>query len=110
VTITYRSSIPQQFTLIGRDPDGRQRSVTASKGSQDFYWNLRLQHPSGRNWQAQYRGGGVLDAMCELLNSKDAEFTADRARGDRPHEEPVDHNRSVEGTPAPIAAFAWRTK
>ena len=110
MTLTYRSSIPQSFTLIGRDPDGRQRSVTASKGSQDFYWNLHLRHPSGRNWQAQYRGEGVLDAMSELLNSKDAEFKLDKARGDRPHEEPLDRNRSVDGYAPPISAFIWKTR
>jgi hypothetical protein len=97
MVLRFKSSTPEQFTLIGRDSHGRERSVTATKHSNDFNWQMRLQHPSGENWQATYHGpGGILDAMSELMRSKDAQFVQDRARGDRPPQRPFDYNRRIE--------------
>jgi hypothetical protein len=112
--LTFRSSIPESFTITGRDPDGRTRTVIATKGANDFNWNMRLQHPSGENWNATYRApgggnGGILDAMSELMRSKDSEYKQDRARGDRPQQPKFDYNQSAEGH-APVTAFAWRTR
>src|ERR1700761_1161663 len=103
MALTFRSSIPESFTLVGTDSDGRQRRVTATKRSDQFYWDMRLDHPSGRNWQAQFSGPQILDAMSELMRSRDTEFKQDKARGDRPHTEPGDQSRSVDGF-APIMA------
>ena len=104
MALTFRSSIPESFALIGRDPDGRQRSVTATRPSNAFYWDLQLRHPSGQSWQAQYHGAGnagILDAMSELMRSKDAEFKQDKARNDRPPAEQRDHNRSITDAEIP---------
>ena len=101
MSLSYRSSTPQEFTIVGRDPDGRTRIATATRNTGDFNWNMNLQHPSGRNWQATYHGEAILDALGELLASKDIEFKQDKSRGDRPHTEPYDHNRQVD-TAAPI--------
>lgn len=102
MTLTYRSSIPQQFTITGRDPDGRTRTATATRASGEFNWNMRLQHPSGRHWEATYRGENILDALGELVSSKETEFKQDKGRGDRPHAETYDGNRRVENMPSPI--------
>jgi hypothetical protein len=109
MALTFRSSTPEKFELVGTDPAGRRRVVTATKTPGAFNWDLRLQHPSGRNWQATYHGAGVLDAMGELMNSKNAEFLQDKARGDRPHEERFDDNRSiVDGDIPPITPISRR--
>src|SRR5690242_12145742 len=107
MTLRFKSSTPESFTLIGRDQEGRERRVTATKRSQEFNWNLRLTHPSGENWPATFHGPNVLDAMAELMRSKDAQYLQDRARGDRPREEPFDHNRSADGV-APLVPIARR--
>jgi hypothetical protein len=96
MVITYRSTIPERFEISNVDQHGRKRSVTATKFSDDFSWNLRLQHPSGKHWDATYAGrAGILDAMGELLTSRDVEFVQDRDRGDRPPAEAPDRNRRV---------------
>jgi hypothetical protein len=73
MALTFRSSVNETFTLTGMDASGRKRIVTATKSPTDFHWQLRLTHPSGRNWPAQFHGGNVLDAMAELLTSRDIE-------------------------------------
>ena len=115
MALTYRSSIPESFTIIGTDADGRQRVATATRHSGDFNWRLNLRHPSGEFWEGSYRapGGsnaGVIDALGELMRQKDQAFKIDKARGDRPPPAPRDTSRSVDANVAPISAFAWRTK
>jgi hypothetical protein len=102
MSLTYRSSIPQQFVIQGRDPDGRVRTATATREPGAFNWDMRLQHPSGRHWEARFHGENVLDGLSELLVSKDAEFKQDKARNDRPHTEPYDSTRKIENMPSPI--------
>jgi hypothetical protein len=102
MSLTFRSSTPQQFTITGRDPDGRVRTATATREHGEFNWDMSLQHPSGRNWQAAYHGEAILDALGELIVSKDMEFKQDKARGDRPHtDQGYDHNRQIDSV-API--------
>lgn len=108
MVLTFRSSSPQKFEIIGTDPDGRRRVVTATKETRDFNWQLSLTHPSGRNWRGTYHGPGVLDAMASLLAAHDAEYVQDKARGDRRHEERFDYNRSVDGDVPPITPIARR--
>lgn len=108
MALNFRSSSPQRFEIIGVDPDGRTRKVTATKEPSAFNWEMRLQHPSGRNWQATYHGPAILDAMAELLASKDAEFKNDKGRGDRPHEERFDYSRSIDGDIPPITPISRR--
>jgi hypothetical protein len=110
MTLTFKSSTPETFVLAGWDAHGRQRRVTATRGERDFNWQLRLQHPSGENWPATYHGESILNAMSELMRSKDSEFKQAKARGDRPPPKPRDYNQPVDSTPAPISAFAWRTR
>jgi hypothetical protein len=109
MALTFRSSISETFTLTGMDTHGRKRAVTATKASNDFHWKLRLVHPSGRNWDASFHGPNVLDAMTELLTSKDIEFKQDGARGDRPPAEAFDGNVRVNDmTNAPIVPINRR--
>jgi hypothetical protein len=107
MSLTFRSSTPQEFTITGRDPDGRTRTATATRERGDFNWNMRLQHPSGRNWQATYHGENILDALGELIVSKNIEYVQDKARGDRPPSQPYDHNRQVDSV-APIIPIPSR--
>ena len=102
MTLTYRSSIPEEFKIVGRDTSGRERVAVATREPGAFNWNMRLQHPSGRHWEGTYRGEAIIDALGELLCSKDSEFKQDKGRGDRPHTEPYDSNRRIENMPAPI--------
>jgi hypothetical protein len=95
MALTFRSSIPETFTLTGVDTTGRKRTVTATRESGEFYWDMTLRHPSGQTWPARFHGPNVLDAMSELMTSRDAEFKQDGARGDRPPAQMPDHNRPV---------------
>jgi hypothetical protein len=119
MALTFRSSTPEQFHLVGIDEHGRRRDAVATKRPDGRSWDMKLTHPSGRNWQASYHGRrGVLDALGELLNSQDAEFVADRARGDRPHgdrmardtSQPVDEAGNVLGAEPAMNErdFRWR--
>src|SRR5207244_1312335 len=89
-------SLPEEFAVFGRDPDGRTRMATASRQRGDFAWKMKLEHPSGRNWDATYHGENVLDALGELLTSKEIEFRQAKGRGDRPQTQLHDHNRRVD--------------
>ncbi|MEH2547131.1 hypothetical protein V1283_003776 [Bradyrhizobium sp. AZCC 2262] len=107
MVLTFRSSIPQSFTITGRDADGRTRTAIATREHGDFNWNMRLRHPSGRSWDATYHGEAVLDALGELITSKDTEYKQDKGRGDRLPQQPYDHNRQV-GSVAPIIPIIRR--
>src|SRR3954447_8878171 len=96
MTLTFKSSLPQEFVICGRDDDGRTRMATASRESGDFNWKMRLEHPSGRNWEATYHGEAIVDALGELLASKEVEFKQAKGRGDRPQGQLHDHNRRVD--------------
>ncbi|MGJ4939298.1 hypothetical protein ACQR1W_01890 [Bradyrhizobium sp. HKCCYLS1011] len=103
MVLTFQSTIAESFELIGTDARGRRRIATASKAPQDFYWQLELRHPSGDRWEGRYHGNsGVLDALAELLNSRDQQFKQDAARGDRPRADLADPNRAVNEAVAPI--------
>ena|SRR5215475_9681620 len=113
--LKFKSSSPETFMLLGRDEHGRERIVTATKYADQFNWQLKLTHPSGQSWPGTFAapGGGnagIIDAMGDMMRSRDSEFVQDRARGDRPREQPRDNTRSVDGAPAPISAFSWRTR
>lgn len=96
MVLVFRSSLPEEFVVCGRDPDGRSRMATATRQSGAFNWELKLEHPSGRNWSGTYHGEAILDALSELLTSKEIEFRQARARGDRPEGQLYDHNRQVD--------------
>jgi hypothetical protein len=106
MALTFRSSTPETFHIIGREPNGAQRVATATRvdGSGNR-WNLQLQHPSGRSWKGDFHGANVIDALGELLNSKDVEYKQERSRGYRPEAPTRDNSVSVniDGTsPPPI--------
>jgi hypothetical protein len=96
VVLSYRSSTPEVFKIIGQDSDGSRRVAVATKipGSQER-WDLQLQHPSGRTWNGVFNGPNVLDALGQLVNDKDVEYKQERARGHRPEPEVRDMNRAL---------------
>ena len=99
MALTFRSSTPETFRIIGQDSDGGTRVAEATKvPGQTSRWDLRLTHQSGRNWQATFHGPNVLDALGELMNSKNSEFLQEKARGHRPEPQPYDHNRQLPET------------
>ncbi|WP_027578542.1 hypothetical protein [Bradyrhizobium sp. Ai1a-2] len=98
MALTFRSTIPERYEIIGTDIHGRRRNVVATKRDGDFNWSVRLQHPNGENWSQTYHGNQVLDVMANLLASRDMEFRQDRYNGDR-RTEIRDPNRPVyDGT------------
>jgi hypothetical protein len=106
MALTFRSSTPETFQIVGREPNGAQRVATATRvdGSGNR-WNMQLQHPSGRSWKGDFHGQNVLDGLAELLNSKDVEYRQERSRGYRPEAPTRDNSVSVniDGTsPPPI--------
>lgn len=68
-----------------------------------------LQHPSGRSWRGDFHGPNVLDALSELLNSKNVEYQQERSRGHKPPpSQLVDRNVKVENMPAPLTGYLPR--
>jgi hypothetical protein len=105
MVLTFRSTISETFKLIGEDSDGSRRVAIATKNpAHQRQWDLELTHPSGRNWQGTFHGPNVLDALSELLNSKDIEYKQERNRGHRPEPSQFDYNRRLpdDGNIAPI--------
>lgn len=97
MVLTFRSSIPEVFKIVGRDTDGRERVATATRqDSQQPRWSLKLTHPSGRTWDGDFHGPNVLDALGELLNSKETEYKQARAAGHRPDRMLRDPNVRVD--------------
>jgi hypothetical protein len=96
MVLTFKSTRPEKFELIGTDEHGRKRVCTAEKFPDDFSWKLQLRHPSGQTWEGAYAGRAVLDAMSEMLASRDPQYVQDRERGDRPPAgTATDRNRAV---------------
>lgn len=104
MVLTFRSSIPETFKVVGIDTDGRERAAVATRLPGGQRWELRLQHPSGRHWEGTFHGPNVLDALGELLNSKEVEYKQSKARGHKPEPNVYDGNRQV-GTVAPITGI-----
>jgi hypothetical protein len=111
MALTFRSTRPQRFTLLGEDEYGRERVCVAEKNADDWNWSLRLVHPSGEMWEGAYSGRAILDAMSEMVAARDPQFIQDRENGDRPREVMRrDGNRSVDdsgNSMAPDINF-WR--
>ncbi len=107
MTLTFRTSTPEQRVVIEREPDGRQRVATATRNSGSHeHWDLKVTHPSGQNWNGTFNGSGVnvTVALAEMLARTQNEFRDDKARGDRPHRDQLyDWSRRVdEHAVAPI--------
>jgi len=113
MVLTFRSTVPEIWRISSVDSNGRERVATATKHQGDFNWQLKLQHPSGMQWQGSYHGTHVIDALGKLVNDKDSEYAAERGRGYKP--EPGSRDTSVRvdelgnNTTAPPRKWAWRT-
>jgi hypothetical protein len=96
MVLTFQSTVPEVFKIIGQDSEGSRRVAVATRvpGAQTR-WALELTHPSGRNWKGDFFGPNVLDALSELVRSKDDEYKSERARGHRPPPEPFGISRHV---------------
>jgi hypothetical protein len=99
MSLTFRSSTPKVFKIIGEDSDGSRRVAVATRnpGSQ-ARWDLKLTHPSGRSWQAVFNGPNVLDALGQLVNDKNVEYKQEQSRGHRPEQPRHDPNRQLPDT------------
>jgi hypothetical protein len=106
MVITFRSTRPERFVLVGEDEFGRKRVATAEKSPDEWAWQLKLQHPDGQCWAGSYAGrAGILDALATMLNQHDAEFTQARENGDRPRNTMApDRNRAVDESGNSLAA------
>jgi hypothetical protein len=111
MALTFRSTISETFKIIGQDSDGSRRVAVATRvPGQQARWDLQLQHPSGRAWKGDFHGPNVLDALGELLTSKDIEYKQERNRGHRPEPKIYDANRQLPevGDFAPIIPIPGR--
>ncbi len=108
MVLTFKSSTPESFVLVGHDTDGSTRVARATRADGNK-WDMRLEHPSGRNWNAQFYGPNVLDALAELLNDKDVEYRQEKARGHQPEPEVRDPNRRLDEFGNDIAAPIFRS-
>jgi hypothetical protein len=105
MALTFRSTISEVFKIIGEDSDGSRRVATATKNPSDQRrWDLKLEHPSGRNWTGSFHGPNVLDALGEMLTSKDIEYKQERNRGHRAEQPRYDGNRRLDELGNEIAA------
>lgn len=105
MVLTFRSSRSETYRIIGEDDDGSRRVAVATRmPGQMARWDLKLEHPSGQNWSGTFTGSNVLDALGELLVSKEPEYIQSRGRGHRPPQMLRDDNRQVPeaGEFAPI--------
>ncbi|EHR03224.1 hypothetical protein [Bradyrhizobium sp. WSM471] len=99
MSLTFRSTIPDQRVVVQQDPDGRRRVATATRnpGARE-QWDLKLTHPSGAIFSGSFNGDGnsAVVALAELMARSNQAYVADRSRGDRPAAEPFDQNRRVD--------------
>lgn len=97
MVLTFRSSRSEVFKIIGEDEDGSRRVAVATRmPGQMARWDLKLEHPSGQNWSGTFTGSNVLDALGELLVSKESEYIQARGRGHTPAREARDTSVSVD--------------
>jgi hypothetical protein len=98
MVLTYKSSTPETRVVIEREPNGRQRVARATKDqSAARQWNLRVEHPNGRNWDGTFSGPSaeVTLALAQMLAQTEYEWVQDRERGDRPPSQAADRNVRV---------------
>jgi hypothetical protein len=99
---------PRVVEIILHDDDGTKRHAVATKrlgnNSNVAHWDLSLRHPSGESWPAQYSGGGIIDAMAELVERKEFEFNRSRSRGHKPHPMLPDRNVPINDGGNPMRA------
>jgi hypothetical protein len=112
MVLTFKSTRAETFTISNTDEHGRTRTVTARKDADDWNWNLTLRHPSGETWSGAFTGrAGILDAMGEMMTSRDAQFVQDRDRGDRPRQVMrTDRNRAVDDGGNTAPDLSWWSK
>lgn len=104
MVLVFKSSRSEVYKIIGEDEDGSRRVAVATRmPGQMARWDLKLEHPSGQNWSGTFTGSNVLDALGELLVSKEPEYIQSRGRGHRPQPMLRDDNVSIrdDGTGPP---------
>ena len=97
MVITWKSTRPERFWIVGEDEHGRRRSVMAEKTADDYNWRLKYQHPNYTQDGTYSSRHGLIDALGEMFAKHDAAFTQARENGDRPRQEMRrDNNRAVD--------------
>jgi hypothetical protein len=99
MTLTFKSSRPEERVIIERDKTGRQRVCRAVQSDYNTkLWNLRLDHPSGETWSGTFHGDGntVNLAMTQMMMDKERDYLDDKARGDKPRAPDRDLNVKVD--------------
>jgi hypothetical protein len=108
MTITWRSTRPERFWIIGEDEHGRRRSVMAEKDASDFSWRLKYQHPNYSQEGTYSSRHGLIDALGEMFAKHDAAYTQSRENGDRAPQPTFDRNRRVDDAGDFIGATDFR--
>jgi hypothetical protein len=107
MTLTFRSSTPEERILIERGRDGTQRVCRAVQSDHNpKHWNLSLEHPSGMRWPGTFHGDGntVSVAMTQLMMDRENEYRNEAARGHRPPPPDRDTSERVDEFGNPLAA------
>jgi hypothetical protein len=112
MVITWKSTRPERFWIVGEDEHGRRRSVMAEKTADDYNWRLTYQHPNYQQQGSYSSRHGLIDALGEMFAKHDAAFTQSRENSDRPMDRMRrDNNRAVdEGGNSLAAEFQGWTK
>jgi hypothetical protein len=90
---------PKKVEIILYDDDGTSRRVIAERQHRNTnvpQWSMRVVHPSGSNWPADFVGHEILDAASAALERKESTYYQSRARGHRPHPDLPDHNIPID--------------
>jgi hypothetical protein len=107
MSLTFRSSTPEERVIIERGRDGSQRVCRAVQSDHNpKHWNLSLEHPSGMRWPATFHGDGntVQVAMTQMMMDRENEYRNEAARGHRPAPQDRDYSVRVDEFGNNIAA------
>jgi hypothetical protein len=109
--LTFKSTRPERFWVIGEDEHGRRRMVSAEKWADDFGWKLKYQHPNYVQ-EGIYNGrAGLLDALGEMFAKHDSDFVQSRENNDRPRQAMMrDQNRNPDGFVADVRGIPRGTR
>ena len=103
MVLTFKSSVPEVFTLMRTDADGAKTVATATKTENQGQWRLTLSHPS-QSWSRDFYGPNVLGGLSDFFVSKENDFRDARARGHRPRPEPIDRSQRFDEVGNPAAS------
>ncbi len=77
MTLTFKSSTPEERVIIERNSIGAKRVARAVQSMDNpRSWDLSLEHPSGMRWNGTFHGDGntVQLALTQMMMERENEF------------------------------------